>query len=234
MPLAVLSMHKLLVLCSYVLLAALGASCQRHYTITGFADASSIEGRKVSLSCLCGQRWTHLDSCAVTHGNFRMRGVADTVVMATLSVDDMPLMPLVLEPGKISVTIDNLRLKAVGTRHNDRLYDFLSQKNDLDALADDINRKELRMIMDGCHPDRVSAYRDSAYAALSGDMEALVLDFMQDNYDNVLGLCGFNMLTNGLPRPAMTPLIRKVLDASPESFRHQPAVQAFLAAAEGE
>ena len=224
-------MNKLLLTTCCLLLATFGTSCQRHYAISGSADAANIEGRVITLGYLDADHWVHLDSCAVTHGFFHMRGSADSVFMATLFVDEIPLMPLVLEPGKIRVSISNLRLAATGTRLNNRLYDFLSRKNDLDAMADEIDHQESQMIMNGYRSERVEAYRDSAYDALSNDMETLVLGFMSDNYDNVLSLCGFSMMTNGLARPVVTPLIRKVLDDSPAEFREQPAVRAFLSAA---
>ena len=53
-----------------------------------------------------------------------MKGPVDSVMMVTLYMDDEGIMPLVLEDGKIEVSISNTQLVAKGTLLNDRLYEL--------------------------------------------------------------------------------------------------------------
>ena len=69
-----------------------------------------------------------LDSAEVVHGLFSMKGKIDSVQMVTLYMDEESIMPIVLESGKITVTISNTDLKAVGTSLNNALYEFISKK----------------------------------------------------------------------------------------------------------
>ena len=56
--------------------------------------------------------WVKLDSAEVVHGLFSMKGKVDSVQMVTLYMDDESIMPIVLESGKIKVTISNTDLKS--------------------------------------------------------------------------------------------------------------------------
>ena len=48
--------------------------------------------------------------------------------MVTLYMDEESIMPIVLERGKITVTISNTDLKADGTPLNTALYEFIQQE----------------------------------------------------------------------------------------------------------
>ena len=103
---------------------------------------------------------------------------------------------------------------------------------ELDKQVADLGHAESRMIMNGNSDYYIHHYVDSVYAVLSADMQDLVVGFIGDNYTNVLGLCGFSMLSNGLPYPVITPLIRSVLDKAPSSFLSNPIVSDFVKAAD--
>ena len=92
---------------------------------------------------------TKLDSAEVVHGSFSMKGKIDSVQMTTLYMDDESVMPVVLESGKIVITISNTDLKAVGTPLNTALYDFIAKKNAMEESIGELERKETRMVMDG-------------------------------------------------------------------------------------
>ena len=81
-----------------------------------------------------------------------MEGVLDSSVIASLYMDDINIMPFVIEKGKIAINIDNARIVVSGTPLNDRLYDFVGKKTSLDDRAYELERKESRMIMDGKRP----------------------------------------------------------------------------------
>ena len=53
-------------------------------------------------------------------------------------------MPVVLESGKIVITISNTDLKAVGTPLNTALYDFIAKKNAMEEVS--VNWKEKKPV----------------------------------------------------------------------------------------
>ena len=217
----------------FVFLATLLVSCQKNYYVFGTTDSLGIDGRMISLktSDALGN-WHTLDSCEVTHGSFGMEGNADSVQVATLFVEEVPVMPVIVEPGNIELTINSQTLLAKGTRLNNLLYSFIKDKSHIDKQVSELQHLESQMIMKGLPDAYISHYVDSAYSSLSDEMSTLVKRFISDNYSNVLSLCGFSMISNGLPHPAMTPLIQQVLDAAPKSFRDNPFVRSYVDAAE--
>ena len=216
-----------------VCMLAFLASCKNTCSIEGIADASNIEGRTIRLKAVQPDgNWYVLDSCEVTHGSFSMACHFDSVLVTTLCIGEVPLMPVIVERGKVKVSITNLSLNASGTPLNNELYSFLDKKNELDKQVADLGHAESRMIMNGNSDYYIHHYVDSVYAVLSADMQDLVVGFIGDNYTNVLGLCGFSMLSNGLPYPVITPLIRSVLDKAPSSFLSNPIVSDFVKAAD--
>ena len=119
-------------------------------------------------------------------------------------------------------------LKVEGSPLNDSLYGFIAEKYKLDLRAVELERIEPQMIMNGYRQDEIESYVDSMYASLGTDMRNLVLGFIKRNYDNVLSLCGFSMLCNGLPRPMLTPLMQEVVDDAPSVFLEHPSIDKYL------
>lgn len=172
--------------------------------------------------------WRTLDSCEVLHGQFMMKGKVDSNMIATLFLDGKPVMPMILEPGEMDVTMSKLIFKVAGTPLNDSLYSFIARKYKLDLRVVELEREESQMIMNGYGESEIQAHIDSVYQVLGEDMKRLVCNFIGDNYHNVLGLCGFSMLCNGLPYPMITPLIQKVLDEAPQVFLAHPSISKFV------
>ena len=77
---------------------------------------------------------------------------------------------------------------------NDRLYDFVGKKTSLDDRAYELERQESRMIMDGKAPDEIQREITREREKLAAEMNALAKEFIQKNYDNVLGPGVFIML----------------------------------------
>ena len=206
-------------------------SCSKGYRIKGTSSISNIDGKTIHVMTFDRGKWISLDSCEVLHGQFRMNGTIDTTSITTLFIDGYPIMPMILEPGKIDITISDIKFDITGTELNDSLYSFIAHKHKLDLRAEELERLESQMIMNGYAYDIIEQHIDSVYQALNSDMQELVCDFIGDNYNNVLGLCGFSMLCNGLPYPIITPLIQSVIDNAPESFLAHPSIKQFLKAA---
>ena len=102
----------------FVLLLPFLASCTNKYKIEGTSSVNGLDGKMLYLKTMKDGEWAKLDSAEVVHGSFSMKGKIDSVQMTTLYMDDESVMPIVLESGKIVITISNTDLKAVGTPLN--------------------------------------------------------------------------------------------------------------------
>ena len=131
------------------------ASCTRKYKVEGSSSVTSLDGKMLYLKTLKDGQWVTVDSAEVIHGLFSMRGRVDSVIMATLYMNDEGIMPLVLEDGKIEVSISNTQLTAKGTALNNLLYEFIEKRNALELQIEELDRKEARMVLDGVNLEEV-------------------------------------------------------------------------------
>ena len=163
------------------------ASCGSEYQVEGSSSVSRLDGKMLFVKVSNGKELIKVDSAEVVHGLFRMEGKMDSIVIASLYMDDQNIMPLVIEKGKIQIKIDNTLLEASGTPLNNKLYDFIARKNALEDRAYEVERMESRMIMDGKPFSEVEQEIAKERANLSNEYDKLVKDFVQENYENVLG-----------------------------------------------
>ena len=126
------------------------ASCTRKYKVEGSSSVTSLDGKMLYLKTLKDGQWVTVDSAEVIHGLFSMRGRVDSVIMATLYMNDEGIMPLVLEDGKIEVSISNTQLTAKGTALNNLLYEFIEKRNALELQIEELDRKSTRL--NSSHP----------------------------------------------------------------------------------
>ena len=187
----------------FLLLLPFLASCTSKYKIEGTSSVNSLDGKMLYLKSLRDGEWVKLDSAEVVHGLFSMKGKIDSVQMVTLYMDEESIMPIVLESGKITVTISNTDLKAVGTSLNNALYEFISKRNQLEESIGELMKA----------------------------MNQYVKTFISDNYENVLGPSVFMMLCSSLPYPIMTPQIDDIIKDAPYSFKDNKLVREFLSKA---
>ena len=131
-----------------LLLLVLFASCSRKYKIEGSSSVTSLDGKMLFLKTLQDGQWVAIDSAEVVHGLFKMKGKVDSVMMVTLYMGDEGIMPLVLEDGKIEVSISNTQLTAKGTLLNNQLYEFIDKRNELEVKIEELDRKEARMVLE--------------------------------------------------------------------------------------
>lgn len=206
-------------------------SCASEYKIEGSSSVSRLDGKMLFIKVPSGDRMLNVDSAEVIHGVFRLEGIADSTVIASLYMDDESILPFVIEKGKIAININNARIIVSGTPLNDRLYDFVGKKTSLDDQAYELERKESRMIMDGKTPDEIQREITREREKLAAEMNKLAKDFIQSNYDNVLGPGVFIMLCNNFPYPVVTPLIEEIIDGAPDSFKNNPLVKDYMSVA---
>lgn len=213
---------------SCLLLLVLFTSCNRKYKIEGSSSVTSLDGKMLFLKTLQDGQWVSVDSAEVIHGHFKMKGCADTVKMVTLYMNQEGIMPLVLEDGKIEVSISNTQLTAKGTPLNDKLYEFIEKRNALEMQIEALDRKEARMVLDGANLEEVHEQLTKEGETLMKDMNDYVRQFISDNYENVLGPSVFMMMCSTLPYPVMTPQIEDIMRTAPLSFKENSLVKDYL------
>lgn len=189
---------------------------------------NSLDGKKLYLKTVQDGELVKIDSAEVIHGLFSMKGKMDSVQMVTLYMDDESIMPIVLERGKVTVTISNMEIKAEGTPLNTALYEFIRKRNDLEVSIGELEQKETRMVMDGADYEEIHRQLVSEGDSLVNEMNKYVKKFISDNYENVLGPNVFIMLCNSLPYPVMTPQIDDIIKDAPYSFKDNKMVKEYL------
>ena len=208
------------------------SSCTDTYQIEGTSSVLQLDGKMLFIKMLSGNQLVNVDSSEVVHGCFKMKGSLDSAMMGALYMDDQSIMPLVLEKGKMKIQISNSHAIVKGTPMNDRLYCFVDSRNNLDMKAYEIERKEGRMIMDGIPIEIVEQLITRERNNLVIEMDSVAKQFIQSNYENVMGSGVFLMLGNSLPYPLLTPMMEKVLEEAPNSFKQNLAVREFIEAAQ--
>lgn len=215
-------------ICLWGAFSMLMASCSSSYQIQGNSSITTLDGKMLFLKRLQPDGWHSVDSTEVVHGLFTMEGAVDSVRMVTLYMDDEGIMPLILENGKIEVSISNAQLLAKGTPLNDALYEFIDKRNSMEMRMEELERKEARMVLDGADFDETRARLSKEADALRREMDDYVKKFISDNYETVLGPNVFLMMCATLPYPMMTPIIEDIVKAAPASFTTHPLVSDFL------
>ena len=212
-----------------LLLLVFFTSCARKYKVEGSSSVTSLDGKMLFLKTLQNGQWVAVDSAEVIHGLFSMKGPVDSVMMVTLYMDDEGIMPLVLEDGKIEVSISNTQLAAKGTLLNDRLYEFIEKRNALEI--EELDRKEARMVLDGANLEDVHKELAKEGETLVEEMNNYVKQFIIDNNENVLGPSVFMMMCSTLPYPVMTPQIEDIMRTAPLAFKQNQLIKEFLSKA---
>ena len=222
-------MSRLLFLPFVILLLT---SCNK-YKVEGLASDAGLDGRMLFIKILDEDRnWRSMDSCEVVHGEFSMKGDADTTMMATLFMDETPILPLVIEKGTLKVSINGSETKVSGTPLNNALYDFLKQQSSIENKVRELFHQESQMILNGENPDEAHEMVNREGQKLSEEMNKLVIDFITGNFDNVLSSGVFALLVSNMPYPVVTPEIKQIMDKAPNSFKENFMVKEFMAAAE--
>lgn len=210
------------------LVAAMCVACSSTYQIAGKTEVNSLDGRMLYLKSLCGDNWMPIDSTWVEHGFFTLDGNVDTVVVVTLNMGDENIMPIVLENGKINVSITNSDLQASGTPLNNELYKFISKRNDIARQLNSLDRREAQMVLDGENLDVVRSKLAKESQTLQDELNTYAETFIKDNYRNVLGPSVFLMLCSSMPYPMMTDQVEDIMRSAPVEFTENPLIKEFL------
>lgn len=210
-----------------VMLAGL-VSCTESYNIQGSSSVSSLDGSKLYLKAVKGDRVENIDSCEVVHGKFKFSGALDTTMMVNLFMDDCPLMmPIVLEQGEITVRIDDSSRKVSGTPLNERLYAFIDQHNQLSNRMGELEHRESQMLLDGIDEREIADLLSVEAENIAMEEDTLVTNFIINNSDNVLGAGVFMMITAGFEYPVLTPQIEHIMAQAGEAFKNNTYVKKY-------
>ena len=135
-------------------------------------------------------------------------------------------IPIILEEGNIKVIDLNNAMKVEGTPLNDKFYAFMTERDSLLFLLQELPRKESTMILDGYDHDDILRQLGEEEGTLRIAIDKLETDFVTANVDNVLGLTYFLVLCdnayNQFGFPTTTPQIDEIYGRAPETFKELP------------
>ncbi|NDV59724.1 DUF4369 domain-containing protein [Bacteroides sp. 519] len=215
-------------LLSILLLSIFFCSCTPKYAIEGNTAMSNMDGKIIFLKVYQNNQWLAVDSAEVIHGFFTMKGQVDSVAMATLFLDNQSIMPLILENGKIKISLAYNDLSARGTSMNDLLYNFLDKRQEIENRLYELERSETRLILEGRGLDEVKAEILQKSEVIGKEMTTLVKDFIVSNGENVLGPYVFILLGTSMPYPILTPQIEDIINAAPYALKNNPLVKEYI------
>lgn len=216
----------------FVVAALSMASCAETYHIEGASSVSSLDGSKLYLKAIKDKDVKKIDSCEVVHGKFSFTGALDTVFMANLFMDEQSILPVVVEQGDITITIDDASQKVSGTPHNELLYEFLDRHNQLDNRMQELSHRESQMLLEGIDEAEINQTLSAEAAVIAQQEDSLVTHFIIDNFDNVLGPGVFMMMTSTYQYPVLTPQIEELRSKATETFMANQYVREYFRAAD--
>lgn len=221
-----------------LLLSSVGTAaltgCSPQYNIDGNSTIAGLDGQKLYLRATSPggeQHVVNLDSCEIVHGCFQFGGAMDSVQMADLYMGDQPMMPVVIENGSVFVQMDNIMQSISGGPLNDRLNDFLTKRTRYEFDLFDLNRRAQYMVYEGKTLEQIVASIDPIKNSLLRNIKALEVQFIKDNYNNVLGPGYFMRMCNNLGMPTPDADIYDILVDAPDAFLHSPYVEYYIVAA---
>ena len=223
-------LKKLLLSLSYILLSLLGlTACAGQYNIAGNSSVPVLDGNMLYLSVNSdAQGKTTIDSCQVVHGMFSFAGDVDSVCIARVYMGSQSILPVVLENGRLTITVDNSRQRVSGSPLNDRLYDFYKKQNRLENKMWRLQQQAIDMLREGHSIDEVDNKLSKQALKLQDEAEKIETEFMKKNADNVLGPGYFEMVCEQYPIPTVTDRMARMLQQMPPEFFNNSFVRSYL------
>ena len=196
--------------------------------VKGSSCVDDLEGRVLTLKVYVDGEMRSIDSTRVVHGRFNFGGGMDSTMLANVFLGDMSLMPIVLEEGEVNLNIGETQQTATGTPLNDSLTGFIQRKTQLDARMAELPHLEAQMIMDGSNHDDIVYELTKQSREITDENDRLIVRFIRDNYNNVLGPGIFMILTSNLPYPILNPQIEEIIMDAPPYFLGHPYVKRYI------
>lgn len=217
----------LLLACVLTLIA-----CKSQYMVKGSSNVDELEGKILTLKVYVDGEMRSIDSTRVVHGRFSFGGSMDSTMLANVFMGNISLRPIVLEEGEVNLSIGETQQTATGTPLNDTLSGFIQRKTQLDAQMAELPHLESQMIMDGIDEDEILYELRKQSKQLTTENDRLIVHFIRNNYNNVLGPGIFMILTSSLPYPILTPQIEEIITNATPYFLGHPYVKKYIEEAE--
>ena len=196
--------------------------------VKGSSSVDDLEGKMLTLKVYVDGELRSIDSTRVVHGRFSFGGSMDSTMLANVFMGNISLRPIVLEEGEVNLAIGETRQTATGTPLNDTLSGFIQRKTQIDAQMAELPHMESQMIMDGADYDDIMYELGKLSNQLAAENDRLIVRFIRDNYNNVLGPGIFMILTSNLPYPVLTPQIEEIITDAPPYFLGHPYVRKYI------
>lgn len=211
------------------------ASCAEKYVIEGntsqFIQDGTVAYIKQFEPSATDVNFRAIDSCEILHGKFDMSGTIDSSMMVFLYMGS-DNFPMILEPGRVSVSIANNVVKIEGTPLNDRLYDFLCRRDSLQLIYDDLPNRESLMYLDGYSQEEIMQELGAEELRLHAELDKMETRFVIDNFDNPLGITWFLRLCYEAQAwygfPTTTPQIDEIYGQAPREFKQNKLVSEYM------
>ena len=210
-------------------------SCsEQQYFVKGKSTQSTLDGEYAYMAPMTNYSIPYIDSCRVVHGQFEMTGPLDSIQCVTIYMGSTGI-PMVLETGEVSINFQNSNIRVSGTPLNDRFYRFLTTRDSLLLI-----QKELHERISEVDVYKINNnYFDDANAIqqVTCELDSLECSFVEENYDNVLGVSWFLRMCDEASSMAgyycMPPNLEKIYKTAPPVFKHNHEIQNYLEMCKG-
>ena len=206
-------------------------SCSQ-YSVVGSSDLSDMDGRKLYLKAIGLDSLVTLDSCDVVHGKFKFSGSLDTTRVVTLCMDNVAIIPVVLEEGEIRVMINGQKQESKGTPLNDSLTAFTMRYETLISQFEELEHIQTQGYMNGENMDSINVILQTRQRELLIKEDALITSFISANFDNCLGPYVFQLATSTYKYPVLVPWIEALMTKATEKFKNAPYVKEYMGVAQ--
>ena len=220
-------MRKISTLLYYIVIAVCLTACSQ-YNIVGSSDLSDIDGRTLYLKAIGLDSLTTVDSCSVVHGKFKFSGSLDSTRIVTICIDDMAILPVVLEEGEVRVTLNDQRQESKGTPLNDSLTAFNKRYETLISQFEDLEHIQNQGYMNGENMDSINLILVAKQRRLVMKEDELVTSFISANFDNCLGPYVFQLATSNYRYPVLVPWIEALMTKASQKFKDAPYVKEYM------
>ena len=211
----------------YIVIAVCLTACSQ-YNIVGSSDLSDIDGRTLYLKAIDLDSLTTVDSCSVVHGKFKFSGSLDSTRIVTLCIDNMAILPVVLEEGEVRVTLNDQRQESKGTPLNDSLTAFNKRYETLISQFEDLEHIQNQGYMNGENMDSINLILVAKQRRLVMKEDELVTSFISANFDNCLGPYVFQLATSNYRYPVLVPWIEALMTKASQKFKDAPYVKEYM------
>lgn len=206
-------------------------SCSTAYNIKGTSDVQNLDGHMLYLKAVVDDKIKNLDSCDVVHGQFSFKGTMDSVIIASLFINDESIMPIVIEEGDINIIFNTAQQTCSGTPLNDTLSTFIERYNQITNQIADLQHQHDKAIMDGEDMMSVTKNIQMKYEQLNAEYDNCITKFIEDNFDNILGPFVFQMATGTMEIPLTNAWIDALMSKATDKFKNDKYVKEFMDAA---